>query len=58
MKNATTMNKRFSGVFLGLLGLLGTCAVQAQTVTALRATELRADKLASAPVLSACPRAR
>ena len=52
------MNKRFGRIFLGLLGLLGACAVQAQTVTALRATELRADKLASAPVLSACPRAR
>ncbi len=34
------------------LGLLGAFMVQAQTATVLRATELRSDKLASAPVLS------
>lgn len=35
-----------------MLVLLGAFGIQAQTVTALRATELRADKLGSAPVLS------
>ena len=35
-----------------ILGLLGALMAQAQTATVLRATELRSDKLASAPVLS------
>lgn len=35
-----------------MLVLLGAYGIQAQTVTALRATELRADKLAAAPILS------
>ena len=39
----------------GLLLALGFCNAHAQTTTALRATELRADKLASSPVLSALP---
>ena len=34
------------------LGLFGAFTAQAQTATVLRATELRSDKLASAPVLS------
>ena len=34
------------------LGLLAACVAQAQTATVLRATELRSDKLVSAPVLS------
>ena len=49
------MKKKFGRMVLALLGLLAACAVQAQTVTALRATEIRADKLPSAPVLSALP---
>ena len=39
----------------GLLVALSFCNAQAQSSTALRATEIRADKLASAPVLSALP---
>ncbi|MFN5939419.1 MAG: caspase family protein [Polaromonas sp.] len=39
----------------GLLAALSFCNAQAQSSTALRATEIRADKLASAPVLSALP---
>jgi hypothetical protein len=35
-----------------MLALLGAYGIQAQTVTALRTTELRTDKLGSAPVLS------
>ncbi|MCJ0764602.1 caspase family protein [Variovorax terrae] len=38
--------------FLALLGLLAGLCSHAQTTTALRATELRADKLGSSPVLS------
>ena len=39
----------------GVLATLSFCNAQAQNTTALRATEIRADKLASAPVLSALP---
>ncbi len=39
----------------GLLAALSFCSAQAQNTTALRATEIRADKLGSAPVLSALP---
>lgn len=39
----------------GMLAALSFCGAQAQNTTALRATEIRADKLASAPVLSALP---
>ena len=38
-----------------LLGMLSLASAHAQTTTALRATELRADKLSSAAVLSALP---
>ena len=47
------MKTKFACALLGLLGLLGAFSLNAQTVTALRATELRADKLGSAPVLQA-----
>lgn len=39
----------------GLLLALGFCNAYAQTTTALRATELRADKLASAPIMVTLP---
>ena len=49
------MKKTVNFTAAGLLLALGLCNAHAQTTTALRATELRADKLASAPILAALP---
>ena len=49
------MKRKLALTAAGLLGALSFCSAQAQSTTALRATEIRADKLASAPVLSALP---
>lgn len=47
------MKKQIHSATLALCAALVTCSVQAQSTTALRATELRADKLATATVLKA-----
>ena len=47
------MKKTVKLTAAGLLLAWGFCNAHAQTTTALRATELRADKLASAVVLAA-----
>ncbi len=49
------MKKIVNVTVAGLLLALGFCNAHAQTTTALRATELRADKLANATVLAALP---
>ena len=49
------MTKTLAFTAAGLLAALNLCNAHAQTTTVLRATEIRADKLASAPVLSALP---
>jgi hypothetical protein len=49
------MKKTVKLTAAGLLLAWGFCNAHAQTTTALRATELRADKLASADVLAALP---
>ncbi len=49
------MKKTLAFTAAGLLAALSLCNAHAQTTTVLRATEIRADKLASAPVLSALP---
>jgi hypothetical protein len=49
------MKKQIHTAALALCAALAACSVQAQSTTALRATELRADKLATAAVLKALP---
>ncbi len=49
------MKRKLALTAAGLLAALSFCSAQAQNTSALRATEIRADKLASAPVLSALP---
>ena len=49
------MKKIVNVTAAGLLLALGFCNALAQTTTALRATELRADKLASAPIMVTLP---
>ncbi len=49
------MKKQIHSATLALCAALVACSVQAQSTTALRATELRADKLASASVIKALP---
>ena len=49
------MNKPFGTIAAILLGIFGACSVHAQAVTSVQATELRSDKLASAPILLTLP---
>ena len=49
------MKKQIHTATLALCAALAACSVQAQSTTALRATELRTDKLATATVLKALP---
>ncbi len=49
------MKKQIHTATLAFCAVLAACSVQAQSTTALRATELRADKLATATVLKALP---
>ena len=49
------MKKQLTNATMAFCAALVACSVQAQSTTALRATELRADKLASAAVLKALP---
>ncbi len=49
------MNKPFGAIAAILLGIFGACDVHAQAVTSVQATELRSDKLASAPILLTLP---
>ena len=49
------MKKHISKATLAFCATLVVCSVQAQSTTALRATELRADKLATATVIKALP---
>ncbi len=49
------MEKQSHTATLAFCAVLAACSVQAQSTTALRATELRADKLATATVLKALP---
>ncbi len=50
------MEKQSHTATLAFCAVLAACSVQAQSTTALRATELRADKLATAALLKALPR--
>jgi len=49
------MEKQSHTATLAFCAVLAACSVQAQSTTALRATELRADKLATAALLKALP---
>jgi len=49
------MEKQSHTATLAFCAVLAACSVQAQSTTALRATELRADKLATATLLKALP---
>lgn len=49
------MNKPFGAIAAILLGIFGTCGAHAQAVTSSQPTELRSDKLASAPLLLRLP---
>ena len=49
------MKKQIYTATLAFCAALAACSVQAQSTTALRATELRSDKLATAAVLKALP---
>ena len=49
------MKKQIHTAALALCAVLAACSAQAQSTTALRATELRADKLATAAVLKSLP---
>ena len=49
------MKKQIHTATLAFCAALAACSVQAQSTTALRATELRSDKLATAAVLKALP---
>ena len=49
------MKKQIHSVTFAVCAAVLACSVQAQSTTALRATELRADKLATATVLKALP---
>ncbi len=49
------MKKQIHTATLAFCAVLAACSVQAQSTTALRATELRADKLATATLLKALP---
>ena len=49
------MKKQIYSVTFAVCAAVLACSVQAQSTTALRATELRADKLATATVLKALP---
>lgn len=49
------MNKPFGAIVATLVGIFGACTAHAQAVTSVQATELRSDKLASAPILLTLP---
>ena len=49
------MKKQIHTATFAFCAVLAACSVQAQSTTALRATELRADKLATATLLKALP---